>query len=295
MKKIIEKRGITLISLVVTTIVILILAGITLNLVLNKNDGIINIAKKADKENSEKLATEKLNLKITNSQINSWAKSQRMPTLQELANDLCEDNEIQYVALESQKIASLEKIEVGKNNSIFTKLKDYPYEFEINSSLQLASIDGIETATGTTQTTNSCNPKLLTTLVLPSTQKNSRAVGTYFANTTNFTKTNTEDFNTYLTYDETKGWIVLKGGNYLINTYLTAWGKTQTDTTNYIKIDGVSICLTGLSSRNGDYDTNGSNLTIYLEEGTTLDFYNDIKIGSPTWHSANFKIYALFK
>lgn len=294
MKKIIENKGITLISLVVTIIVMLILAGITINLVLNKNNGIINMAKEAEKENLEKLATEKLNLKITNSQIDSWAKLQRMPTLQELANDLCEDNEIQYVALESQKIASLEKIEVGQNNSIFTKLKDYPYEFEINSSLQLASIDGVETTTGTTQTTNACNPKLLTTITLPSTQKNSRAVGTYLANTTSFTKTNTENFSTYLSYDETKGWTVLKSGNYLINTWTGC--HTKGDSVNFINIDGTNnILLTGVASRDGDYDYNSGNLSIYLEEGTLINFYNSIKTASPTWHTASFGIYALFK
>ena len=67
-----------------------------------------------------------------------------MPTLQELANNFCEDNEIQYVELVSQRISSLEKINIGTNKSFFTKLKEYPYEFEINSSLQLASIDGVK-------------------------------------------------------------------------------------------------------------------------------------------------------
>ena len=149
MKKMLAKKGITLISLIVTIIVMLILAGITINLILNENNNLFNIAQEADEENSKQTATEKINLKITNSQMSAYAKSQRMPTLQELANDFCEDNEIQYVSLASKKTASLEKIEVGQNTSIFTKLKDYPYEFEINSSLQLASIDGIKIATNT--------------------------------------------------------------------------------------------------------------------------------------------------
>ena len=45
-----------------------------------------------------------MNLKITNSQIKSYTKEQRMPTLQEVANDLCEDNEMEYVTLESKKM-----------------------------------------------------------------------------------------------------------------------------------------------------------------------------------------------
>ncbi len=59
-----------------------------------------------------------------------------MPTLQELADVFYKDNEIQYVALES-KVASKEKITVGNNTSIYTKLNKYPYEFKINSKLQV--------------------------------------------------------------------------------------------------------------------------------------------------------------
>lgn len=92
-----------------------------------------------------------MNLKITNKQMETYAQEQRMPTLQQFSDELCEDNEIEYVELQSKKVGSLNKIEVGESESIFTKLKEYPYEFEINSSLQLASIDGIQV--GVTDTT----------------------------------------------------------------------------------------------------------------------------------------------
>ena len=50
-----EEKGITLVALVVTIIVLIILAGVTLNIVLD-NDGIINKAKQAvdDYENAQK-------------------------------------------------------------------------------------------------------------------------------------------------------------------------------------------------------------------------------------------------
>lgn len=86
-----------------------------------------------------------MNLKITNIQIATYSQKQQLPNLQDLANGLCQDeaDEIEYVFTESQhKQANLEKIEVGEAKSIFTKLREYPYEFEINSSLQLASING---------------------------------------------------------------------------------------------------------------------------------------------------------
>ena len=75
-----------------------------------------------------------------------YAKENRMPILQEIADDFCQDNEIQYVTLESKKTGNMDKIIVGEAVSIFTKLKEYPYEFEINNSLQLASINGVKIA-----------------------------------------------------------------------------------------------------------------------------------------------------
>lgn len=53
---------------------------------------------------------------------------------------------MEYVLTASKEHASLDKIDVTNISSIFTKLKEYPYEFEINSSLQLASIDGVKIA-----------------------------------------------------------------------------------------------------------------------------------------------------
>ncbi len=76
--------------------------------------------------------------------MENYAKNKRLPSLQELADGLCEDDEMEYVLLTSQKMAKLNKIEVGQNKSIFTKLKKYPYEFEINGQLRLASIDGVK-------------------------------------------------------------------------------------------------------------------------------------------------------
>ena len=141
-----NQKGITLISLIVTTIILIILSSLGIYLSLGDN-GILNKAQYAKNETIKQTATEKMNLKITNIQIEKYAQEQRMPTLQEFADGLCIDNEVEYVELQSKKVAALDKIQVGEADSIFTKLKEYPYEFEINSSLQLASIDGIEVAT----------------------------------------------------------------------------------------------------------------------------------------------------
>lgn len=133
-------NGITLISLVITIVILIILASVAVYLSLG-NNGIFTRAKQAKETTNKQESTDIVNLKITTAQMNKYAERQEMPTLQELADILYEDNEIQYVALES-KVADKEKVTVGEKTSIFTKLNQYPYEFEINSSLQLASIDG---------------------------------------------------------------------------------------------------------------------------------------------------------
>lgn len=107
--------------------------------------GILNKAKTAQNENEEKTATEIINLKITNVQLQSYEEEEKMPNLQYLADRLYEDHEIQYVYNESKKIANIEKEKiVVTGETIFTKLVDYPYEFEIDGFLRLASINGIK-------------------------------------------------------------------------------------------------------------------------------------------------------
>ena len=133
--------GITLIALIITIIVLLILTGVTLNMVMGEN-GIIKKANTASEETNKESAAEKLSLKITNVQIDSYTSKQRMPTLQELADELDKDSEIEYVKKKNVEVGSLAKVDIGDATSILTKLKDYKYVFEINNKFQLASIDG---------------------------------------------------------------------------------------------------------------------------------------------------------
>ena len=149
-----KQKGITLISLVITIIILIMLAGIAINLSIGEK-GLLSKAKYAKEETNKQTATEKVNLKITTAQINTYSQRQEMPTLKELSLALKEDNEIDYVTEESQIASS--KYEVGENpTSIYTKLKKYSYEFEINQNLQLASINGIKV----TQTPDKSNKSM---------------------------------------------------------------------------------------------------------------------------------------
>lgn len=138
-----EVKGVTIIVLVVTIIVLLILSAVAISLTVGKN-GIFNRTKKATDEYIKKEAVDAMNLKISGIQIQSYTENNTLPNLQYLADKLCEDEEMQYVVKETKKQASLEKIDISDVNSIFTKIKKYSYEFEIDSSLRLASIDGIK-------------------------------------------------------------------------------------------------------------------------------------------------------
>ena len=140
-----KEKAITLISLVITIVVLIILAGVAIYLSLG-NNGIFEKTKQAKEATNKQTATEKINLKITTAQMNKYAEEERMPTLKELSLILKEDYEIQYVMKNSQVGSAEYDITSENPTSIFTKLKEYSYEFEINSSLQLASIDGIQSA-----------------------------------------------------------------------------------------------------------------------------------------------------
>ena len=140
-----ENLGITLVALVVTIVVLIIIAGISINMILS-NNGLLNKTNQAKEEHQKQTATEIMNLKITNIQISSYTENQQLPNLQYVSDKLCEDNDMEYVILKEKEQASLEKITVGSTDSILTKLKAYPYVFEINNQLQLASIDGIKVA-----------------------------------------------------------------------------------------------------------------------------------------------------
>ena len=120
------------------------MAGVVLTFAIGKN-GIINNAEIVGEETNKQTATEKINLKIINAQMGSYVEKQRMPTLKELSLSLKEDKEISYVTEKSQKIADT-KYDVPSDNpsSIYTKLNEYPYEFEIDTNLRLASINGIK-------------------------------------------------------------------------------------------------------------------------------------------------------
>ena len=80
MKKNDRNRGITLIALVVTIIVLLILAGIVIAQITG--NGFLDKTQKSSDETTKKQAEEEINLKITDIQVKSYAETEKLPSLQ---------------------------------------------------------------------------------------------------------------------------------------------------------------------------------------------------------------------
>ena len=128
-KKIKTMTGITLISLVITIIVLIILAGISISLML-ENDGILNKSKTASEEYKKNSATEMMNLKITTCQMQSYTENGKLPSLAYLAAFLQKDKEttgdIAYVEMQSQEQGNLDETPYTSWDKLYTKLSAYP-------------------------------------------------------------------------------------------------------------------------------------------------------------------------
>lgn len=138
-----KDNGITIVALVITIIVLLILAGVTIVMVVRNND-ILTKTKDNKEENSKQEAVEAMNSKLYDITIQYDSIDANISPLQFLVNKLCEDPEIEYVIKDSEDTPSKDKIDVTEYSSIFTKLKKYPYKFEINGEFKIITIDGVK-------------------------------------------------------------------------------------------------------------------------------------------------------
>ena len=132
--------GITLITLVITIIVLLILSGVTLNMVIGEN-GLFGKANIAKEETNKSTATEEVKLKILEYKSEAASK-QEDETLKGFKEFCSQDSEIEYINLYIEENGNL----IETNEQIPTKakikLKDYSYEFIIDEKLNIISIDG---------------------------------------------------------------------------------------------------------------------------------------------------------
>ena len=266
MKK--DVKGITLIALVITIIILIILTSVGIYLSID-NTGIFNKTQQAKNETTKQAATEKMNLKITTAQINSYAEKQEMPTLKELSLILKEDNEVAYVTEES-KVASAEYNVTSENPStIYTKLKDYSYEFGINSSLQLASIDGVQIAdnkNGEITLSKEQYESILNRLsALENYSTEEQAIGTWINGKTIYKKVIEFDTTVNLT---SQSWTSIEINNLNIEKVITC---NMIGTSNGMSIpitcQRIDTGIAVLNERNATYNTSG----VILEYTKTID------------------------
>lgn len=254
-------KGITLVALVITVIILLILAGITLGFVFGKN-GIIGMAKNAGKNYVD-------------------AENEEGKTLNELYS--------------SMMVATNEGSQITVNIEDLKKIIDQSVEQKVDARLEEKLDSKVEEKVN--EALQGKNPKLILTVSLPGSNGTARAVGTYKASTS-FTKVETENYNTYLKENEDKTWTVLKSGNYLIkNTCNCFWVSNLTSTWNNVLVNDQKIPINFAMARNDkmNYGANTNTSTLYLEEGTKLDFSNDLNESAAAYHSSSFFIYAMFE
>lgn len=135
MKKLKKSRGITLIALVITIIILLILTGVAISQ-LTEN-GLFNKISESKLKATEAEAKEQMEFKLM--EVKAYAVSEpdkSISMLQYIANRLCNDSDIEYVVTAS-KVASLNTVELGDATTIYVKLIKYLYEFEIDDDISI--------------------------------------------------------------------------------------------------------------------------------------------------------------
>lgn len=151
-----RSKGITLIALVITIIVLLILAGVTINTLLGDN-GIMKKASSASEETKRTQAFEELKIKVMGVQT----EKQGLATLQDVVEALKVDTEYEYV-VSLEKIATIKGTVPDASNAteIYVIHKDYQFKIDDNLKIsvvglkQNSELDNRETDLGTQHITD---------------------------------------------------------------------------------------------------------------------------------------------
>lgn len=128
-----ENKGITLIALIITIIVLLILAGISISFLTGDN-GIINKAQSAKLESEKSAAKENLKLQITNLQTKLLSENSRNAGLDDVFSDLSSNSSIEIIDSET-----LLNTPISSNSYLIVKYDDY--EFKIDNNLNVSSVN----------------------------------------------------------------------------------------------------------------------------------------------------------
>ena len=140
-----ESKGITLIALVITIIVLLILAGVSIATITGQN-GLLTKTSIAKEETTKEQVLEELKIIITEAETDFFAKKERTPTLKELSEYLRDNRlDIDMTIIYQQKLAkvTIDETQIIDSNTgevnyenIAHALIEYKnYEFILNKNL----------------------------------------------------------------------------------------------------------------------------------------------------------------
>ena len=135
-------KGITLISLVITIILLLILAGVTINGIFN-NNGLFSKVINSKEETLKSQSLEELKLKVNEIQL----EKKGQVSLKDIAISLKNDTENKYiVSVDSNSNENSEDEQFENSNKIYVIYKNY--KFIIDNNFEISSINKIDNETG---------------------------------------------------------------------------------------------------------------------------------------------------
>ena len=135
--KIQENKAITLIALVITIIVLIILAGVAINLTLGQN-GLFARAKQASENYRIAKEKEELQLEIANIQTQTIKEEGRVATLQDLYNKI--DKMKFAIEISNEKIADIDSTIVNPTYAVVNKIESNIY-FTVDKKLEIIKVE----------------------------------------------------------------------------------------------------------------------------------------------------------
>ena len=132
-----KQKGITLIALVITVVVLIILAGVAINLTVGEN-GILTKAKQAKTDYNLAKEKEELELEITNIQIEIASEENREATLNDLYARI--DKDKYTIELSFDPVATTENVNSTPTYSIVNKIGSM-YYFTVDSKLVITDVE----------------------------------------------------------------------------------------------------------------------------------------------------------
>lgn len=147
-----RNKGITLISLVITIIILLILAGVVINFVIGQMN-LIKESKTAEEKYNEQAAREMVELEMTDFKVKWFGERKEYPHLKELREYYVPSQEVDYLVFLYDKVAAIkdnymidiEHSNKGKDEILpqyaLIKMKPYAFEFTIDDDLNIVEVE----------------------------------------------------------------------------------------------------------------------------------------------------------